>query len=116
MILYVVDSSVPLDENDMDIMQIIGSKRCVVLLSLLMPDICDKHLIVKRNFSLKKHTLNHFLKSIKTCRIFCRSLESTEMVIDMLNENTNTFLTDTVDVCVIGAGHAGCEAALACAL
>lgn len=33
LILYVVDSSVPLDENDMDIMQIIGSKRCVVLLN-----------------------------------------------------------------------------------
>lgn len=27
----------------------------------------------------------------------------------------NVFLMDKVDVCVIGAGHAGCEAALACA-
>ena len=26
----------------------------------------------------------------------------------------NNFLMDNVDVCVIGAGHAGCEAALAC--
>ena len=27
----------------------------------------------------------------------------------------NSFLVDKVDVCVVGAGHAGCEAALACA-
>ncbi len=33
MIIYVVDSSVPLDENDMDIMQIIGSKKCIALLN-----------------------------------------------------------------------------------
>lgn len=31
-----------------------------------------------------------------------------------MSEN-NKFLMDKVDVCVIGAGHAGCEAALACA-
>ncbi len=30
-------------------------------------------------------------------------------------ENTKEYLIDEVDVCVIGAGHAGCEAALACA-
>lgn len=33
LILYVVDSSVPLDENDMDIMQIIGSKKCIIILN-----------------------------------------------------------------------------------
>lgn len=33
LIIYVVDSSVPLDENDMDIMQIIGSKKCIALLN-----------------------------------------------------------------------------------
>lgn len=33
LILYVVDSSVPLDENDMDIMQTIGSKKCIALLN-----------------------------------------------------------------------------------
>ena len=32
-----------------------------------------------------------------------------------LNVNTQYHIADTVDVCVIGAGHAGCEAALACA-
>ena len=26
-----------------------------------------------------------------------------------------SYLADKIDVCVIGAGHAGCEAALACA-
>ena len=31
------------------------------------------------------------------------------------NVNTQIHIADTVDVCVIGAGHAGCEAALACA-
>ena len=29
--------------------------------------------------------------------------------------NSHDFLMDSVDVCVVGAGHAGCEAALACA-
>ena len=29
--------------------------------------------------------------------------------------NNHDFLMDSVDVCVVGAGHAGCEAALACA-
>lgn len=33
LIVYVADSSVPLDENDMDIMQIIGSKKCITLLN-----------------------------------------------------------------------------------
>lgn len=33
LILYVVDSSVPLDENDIAIMQIIGNKKCMVLLN-----------------------------------------------------------------------------------
>ncbi|MDE6128309.1 MAG: tRNA uridine-5-carboxymethylaminomethyl(34) synthesis GTPase MnmE [Lachnospiraceae bacterium] len=33
LILYVVDSSVPLDENDMDIMQTIGSKKCIAILN-----------------------------------------------------------------------------------
>ena len=33
----------------------------------------------------------------------------------MLKANDNEFIMDKVDVCVIGAGHAGCEAALACA-
>lgn len=33
----------------------------------------------------------------------------------MLTENKKKFVMDQVDVCVIGAGHAGCEAALACA-
>lgn len=32
----------------------------------------------------------------------------------MSNDKDKNFLTDTADVCVIGAGHAGCEAALAC--
>ena len=32
----------------------------------------------------------------------------------MSGDKDNNFLMDTVDVCVIGAGHAGCEAALAC--
>lgn len=32
----------------------------------------------------------------------------------MSGDKENGFLMDTVDVCVIGAGHAGCEAALAC--
>ena len=32
----------------------------------------------------------------------------------MSNDKEKNFLMDTVDVCVIGAGHAGCEAALAC--
>ena len=30
-------------------------------------------------------------------------------------DKKQSFLMDEVDVCVIGAGHAGCEAALACA-
>ncbi len=33
LILYVVDSSVPLDENDKEIMQMIGSKKCISLLN-----------------------------------------------------------------------------------
>lgn len=33
LIIYVVDSSVPLDENDKEIMQMIGSKKCIVLLN-----------------------------------------------------------------------------------
>ena len=33
LILYVVDSSVPLDENDMDIMQTIGLKKCIAILN-----------------------------------------------------------------------------------
>ncbi len=33
LILYVVDSSIPLDENDMDIMQTIGSKKCIAILN-----------------------------------------------------------------------------------
>jgi len=32
-----------------------------------------------------------------------------------MNSEKKEYLIDTVDVCVIGAGHAGCEAALACA-
>ena len=33
LILYVVDSSIALDENDREIMQMIGSKKCIVLLN-----------------------------------------------------------------------------------
>lgn len=33
----------------------------------------------------------------------------------MMKEEKKSFLAEKVDVCVIGAGHAGCEAALACA-
>ncbi len=33
LIIYVVDSSVPLDDNDMDIMELIGSKKCIALLN-----------------------------------------------------------------------------------
>ena len=33
LVIYVVDSSVPLDENDKEIMALIGSKKCVVLLN-----------------------------------------------------------------------------------
>lgn len=33
LILYVVDSSVPLDENDREIMQLISEKKCIVLLN-----------------------------------------------------------------------------------
>lgn len=33
LIIYVTDSSVPLDENDMEIMQMIGSKKCITLLN-----------------------------------------------------------------------------------
>lgn len=36
-----------------------------------------------------------------------------ERCVDM-SENKNTFV-EKVDVCIVGAGHAGCEAALACA-
>ncbi len=32
-----------------------------------------------------------------------------------MDEKKKGYLADTVDVCVVGAGHAGCEAALACA-
>ena len=37
------------------------------------------------------------------------------MVIKMSADEKKRFIMDKVDVCVIGAGHAGCEAALACA-
>lgn len=37
------------------------------------------------------------------------------MVIKMSTDEKKRFIMDKVDVCVIGAGHAGCEAALACA-
>ena len=37
------------------------------------------------------------------------------MVIKMTADEKKRFIMDKVDVCVIGAGHAGCEAALACA-
>lgn len=37
------------------------------------------------------------------------------MVIKMSTDEKKCFIMDKVDVCVIGAGHAGCEAALACA-
>ena len=33
LILYVIDASVPLDENDREIMQIISDKKCIVLLN-----------------------------------------------------------------------------------
>ncbi|MBQ7954849.1 MAG: tRNA uridine-5-carboxymethylaminomethyl(34) synthesis GTPase MnmE [Lachnospiraceae bacterium] len=33
LVIYVVDSSVPLDENDKDIIQIIGNKKCIALLN-----------------------------------------------------------------------------------
>lgn len=33
LIIYVVDSSVPLDENDKEIMELIGFKKCIVLLN-----------------------------------------------------------------------------------
>ena len=33
LIIYIVDSSVPLDDNDMDIMEIIGLKNCIALLN-----------------------------------------------------------------------------------
>ena len=32
-----------------------------------------------------------------------------------MSQNKKDFIMDKVDVCVVGAGHAGCEAALACA-
>ena len=34
---------------------------------------------------------------------------------DKNNIAKNEFLEDEVDVCIVGAGHAGCEAALAAA-
>lgn len=37
------------------------------------------------------------------------------MVIKMSADEKKRFIMDKVDVCIIGAGHAGCEAALACA-
>lgn len=33
LIIYVVDSSLPLDENDKDIIEMIGSKKCIILLN-----------------------------------------------------------------------------------
>lgn len=50
LILYVVDSSVPLDENDSDIMQMIGSKKCIVLLNKndLEPMVTEE--IIKEEF------------------------------------------------------------------
>jgi tRNA modification GTPase len=33
LILYIVDRSIPLDENDLDVLDIIGSKKCIVLLN-----------------------------------------------------------------------------------
>ncbi|MBO5165263.1 MAG: tRNA uridine-5-carboxymethylaminomethyl(34) synthesis GTPase MnmE [Lachnospiraceae bacterium] len=47
LVIYVVDSSVPLDENDKEIMELIGSKKCVVLLNKtdLEPVITEKILM-----------------------------------------------------------------------
>lgn len=71
LIIYVVDSSLPLDENDMDIMQIIGEKKCIVLLNKtdLESVVTEQTLIDAFMESSMKKTVENFpdkIKMIKT--------------------------------------------------
>ena len=56
LILYVVDSSIALDENDREIMQMIGSKKCIVLLNKtdLVPVVTEE--IITEEFKTNAHS------------------------------------------------------------
>lgn len=59
LIIYVVDSSVPLDENDKDIIEMIGSKKCIILLNKT-----DLNAVVTKK-ELEKFNLENF-RVVKT--------------------------------------------------
>lgn len=70
LILYIVDSSVPLDENDEEIMKMITSKKCIVLLNKtdLDPVVTEEILFktfCKANDGLKKEDNIRNLKILK---------------------------------------------------
>lgn len=73
LILYVVDSSVPLDENDREIMKLISAKKCIILLNK-----SDLQTVVTEE-TLKKELLqNGFFDSADTFCIIKTSVREEE--------------------------------------
>ncbi len=66
LIIYVVDSSVPLDENDKDIIQIIGEKKCIALLNKADLDIKVQEEDLRKAFQKDEISEKNSIQIIKT--------------------------------------------------
>ena len=82
LIIYVVDSSNPFDNNDFEIMKMIENKNTVILLNKSDLDSCIKEEDLKEAFK----------------RVFIETLEQNKITSDIKISEVNTFDTDTLRI------------------
>lgn len=100
LVVYVVDSSVALDENDMEIMDIIGSKKCIALLNKtdLEAAVTEEELI-----STLKEKNSDFVKIIKTSTKESIGIDIFETTIKDMFFNGEIAIND--EVCITNMRH-----------